>query len=182
MLIGWVRPLFYNTCLCHFILVMDIVLWHWPPPNLQCHICHMFYDPLHAVVSMQMAHPRYLPLHAAGIRFSGCLCCHYLLSVHLVIVTVLCSPCQQQFRIKLLASLRPTFFWRVQSQVTTATHRLSSDLIPDWWWLDCWIVWLTVSCTVIGVIITSLVTPRDSVTVSGAGSGSRVTCHVARNL
>ena len=79
----------------------------------------MFYDPLTAAVPLQTAHPRYLLLHAAVL--DSVVAC--VVSVYLVIVTtVLCSPCQQQFRIKLLASLRPTFFWRVQSQVTTATH------------------------------------------------------------
>ena len=95
---------------------MDIVLWHWPPSGLQC---HMFYDPLTAAVSLQIAHPRYyFYMQLVSDSVAGC-----VVSVYLVIVTtVLCSPCQQQFRIKLLASLRPTFFWRVQSQVTTATH------------------------------------------------------------
>ena len=178
MLIGWVRPLFCNTCLCHFILVMDIVLWHWPPPNLQCHICHMFYDPLHAAVSLQIAHPRYLPLHAAGIRFSGCLCCHYLISTQ-------CSP---RYCYCSLLSVPTTISYQTLGFATSdiflassvPSHNrntLSADLIPDWWWLDCWIVWLTVSCTVIGVIITSLVTPRDSVTVQCQGPGQD---HVSR--
>ena len=100
-------------------------------------------DPLTAAVSLQIAHPRYY-FYMQLVSDSVVAC---VVSVYLVIVTtVLCSPCQQQFRIKLLASLRPTFFWRVQSQVTTATHcqcqlfwsdpRLVVVILLDWL-IDC---------------------------------------------
>ena len=182
MLIGWVRPLFDNTCLCHFIFVMEIVLWHWPPLDLQC---HMIYDPLHAAVSLQIAHPRYL------ISTSTCswyqiqwLPARCVVTIYSVFTSLLL----------LFSALRANNNFVSNSWLRYVRH-FSGEFSPKSQpqhtvsWSDPRLVVVRLLDCLIDCVLHSyrshhysLVTPRDSVTVSGAGSGSRVTCHVARNL